>query len=193
MKKLRLFLLTWIVSILSIVSFTNAEDLKLLKSYTFNTSDSPSTIGINMSDYCDSSDQLKYDSICVKISPIWDIWNAWFDFGCTHLQIKTYLTPTCISLSDVRCGCTSNNIKLYWSNFAWSSVFVYTKVPTLPINNQSLTPAINWLHDTVWEIIPYVLYIWIWVLLAILWFYWIRRLVNRIVWKINSIFRSKRN
>lgn len=68
---------------------------------------------------------------------------------------------------------------------------VYTYVPSTP--NSQMQPAINWLHDTVWEIIPYVVYIWIWVLLAILWFYWIRRLVNRIAWKINSVFRSKRN
>lgn len=71
------------------------------------------------------------------------------------------------------------SVKYFWSS---------DKMPV-----SALTPAINWLHDTVREIIPYIVYIWIWVLLAILWFYWIRRLVNRIVWKINSIFRSKRN
>lgn len=55
-----------------------------------------------------------------------------------------------------------------------------------------LTPAVNWLWDTVVELIPYIVYIWIWVLLFTLWFYAIRRLVNWLSWKINSNFKSKR-
>lgn len=57
----------------------------------------------------------------------------------------------------------------------------------------SFTPVITWVKDTIFQLIPLVVFIWIWVLIVTLWFFAIRWLVNWIVWKINSNFSSKRD
>ena len=73
----------------------------------------------------------------------------------------------------------------WWWDIGWSSSSVIWWY-------SALTPAIDWLRGTVYEIIPYVVYIWIWVLIAVIWFYAIRWLVNWIWWKVKSNFSSKR-
>lgn len=64
--------------------------------------------------------------------------------------------------------------------------------PLIPWNTSSISPAIDWLVSVTWEFIPYVLYIWIGVLLFSIWFVAIRRLVNWFSSKIKKIFSSKR-
>lgn len=179
MKKLRLFLLTWIVSILSVSCFTNADLVVTCNRTCDNVSyvtwynnryqcvtfpDNVSSVTLTPSN-CSNFD-MNYP---------WG-WNSYDTYSCSQTYDVSSMSSLC-----------------FYDTY-WTFTLSYTYPPILPWwSNWSLTPAINWLHDTVREIIPYVIYIWIWVLLAILWFYWIRRLVNRIAWKINSVFRSKRN
>ena len=64
----------------------------------------------------------------------------------------------------------------------------------LPFNQLFLllNPAWESLKNSFYVIIPYVVYIWIWILVCTLWFICIRRLVNWLWRKINSVFSSKR-
>lgn len=52
----------------------------------------------------------------------------------------------------------------------------------------SLVAVIVWVFSVFWELIPYVVYIWIWILLVTIWFYAIRRLVNWLSDKIHNNF-----
>ena len=84
----------------------------------------------------------------------------------------------------------SPQLQCNWYSTCKFSVSYIQKNEIVPVS--SLTPAINWLKDVVYEVIPYVVYIWIWLLLSIIWFYAVRWLVNWLWWKINSYFNSKR-
>ena len=53
----------------------------------------------------------------------------------------------------------------------------------------SLVAVITWVFSVFWELIPYVVYIWIWILIVTVWFYAIRRLVNWLSDKIHNNFK----
>lgn len=53
----------------------------------------------------------------------------------------------------------------------------------------SLVSVIVWVFSVFSELIPYVVYIWIWILLVTIWFYAIRRLVNWLSDKIHNNFK----
>lgn len=104
---------------------------------------------------------------------------------------KDYNLPLVLDYSDTLVPCIAYKMYKYSSvNYDYNIEFVPS--PTIPWWRDWLTPAINWLKGTVFELIPYVVFIWIWMLLATIWFYAIRRLVNWLIWKINSNFKSKR-
>lgn len=64
----------------------------------------------------------------------------------------------------------------WWDNTWWELIW-------------QLSPVITWLSSAVVEIIPYIVYIWLWVLGAILWFVAIKWLINWIRSKILSPFK----
>lgn len=65
---------------------------------------------------------------------------------------------------------------LWWDNTWWELIW-------------QLSPVITWLSSAVVEIIPYIVYIWLWVLGAILWFVAIKLLINWIRSKVLSPFK----
>lgn len=169
MKKIKLFLLTWIVSILGIGCFTNANifwDQKSVYSYQNLAQNT-----INASNlHCEWVWNVSYNIWALNVS------NWQYEY-----LLKSKNCPFSIE----------GDIQWFRVNWLDNHPTLYSYVSSTP--NSQMQPAINWLHDTVREIIPYIVYIWIWVLLAILWFYAVRWLVNRIARKINSVFRSKRS
>lgn len=80
----------------------------------------------------------------------------------------------------------SNSPITYSSSSAWwdSSSSVWT---LLPNGKDDLTPILNWFKGTMLEFIPYIAYIWLWIIVATLWFIAIRWLVN---WVRAKIFDS---
>lgn len=54
------------------------------------------------------------------------------------------------------------------------------------------TPVINWLKNIVFDILPYLSYLWLWIITVAVWFISIRWLINRTRLKINNNFRNKR-
>lgn len=53
-----------------------------------------------------------------------------------------------------------------------------------------LEPTIEWLWLVVFEFIPYVIYVCLWILGGIIWFYWIKWLVNYVRAVILNIFKK---
>lgn len=175
MKKLKLFLLWSIITLLSIWSFSS--------SWYDNV-----TIGVNESInsyvwkdlFCPSPTYLKVTCSkapnCKGWSSQWNVtisdWHiTLWDHLCPDWAVSNWAVYFCSALNRYNVSCSVSTDKM-------------------PVT--ALTPAIDWLHNTVVELIPYIVYIWIWVLLFTLWFYAIRRLVNWLSWKINSNFKSKR-
>lgn len=58
---------------------------------------------------------------------------------------------------------------------------------SMPVS--SLSPVVNWLRNTILEFIPYIVYVWIWILSALIWFVAIKRLINRLRNKTLSPFK----
>lgn len=184
MKKYKLFLLWGIISILSIGSFSNAESLSISLNWVDYNPDFihfSNVSNLSVSNYeCSNNDcvltfyndNMNCDIIfnwtmnnwCLDIVFDWDYWIAWPEDKMFSSIVLSYGNE-------------------WWGWWGWL------------VDNDlvsSLSLAIDWLRGTIYEIIPYVIYIWIWVLLAILWFYAIRWLVNWMWWKINSYFSSKK-
>lgn len=185
MKKFKLFLLTWVVSILSIGSFTNAKyefvkDITFAcnqdASYSLNVINSPWLYKVIVTD--SSWRDIKYVTFRCP-----NDWNKFIINWSNNFVFDYWWTA--------KCSIYLTNSSFYWEGCA--SAVLYKDVPVFNFWWPSaLTPAVDWLRWTVNQIIPYVIFIWIWVLLAILWFYAIRWLVNWIWRKINSVFSSKK-
>lgn len=70
-----------------------------------------------------------------------------------------------------------------WWDSSWS---------LLPWWEWSLSWIITWLNSTITEFIPYLIYLWLWIITVIIWFVAIRWLVNRTQAKIRWSFSSWR-
>lgn len=181
MSKLKLFLLGWIFTLVWIFNFSSAwfiSDLKTTISFggAYNQK-------ILLPETLDSYTVISIDWNCN--------WVRFFDWSNTNNY--AVCTP-----SSLPCSVTprSNNTSVWWSSENWPScnwnvVISYSASSSkMPIS--ALTPAIDWLHETVKQLIPLVVYLWIWILVVTLWFIAIRWLVNWMSNWIKSKFSSKR-
>lgn len=180
--KFKLFLLWLILSILSIGSFSNAQSI--------TTSCSSWSRACTVSDY---TYQLYSD--------LYSCFNIWNDVE------KVVITPNCsrsfnynnwlVDYYDVH-DCVdwpltiTNQSAICISSDNWSFTFDFVLKPLVSWWIWNFTPVITWVKDTTFQLIPLVVYIWIGVLLVVIWFYAIRWLLNRLNWKINWYFSSKR-
>ena len=74
------------------------------------------------------------------------------------------------------------NLSEWWDS-SWS---------LLPWGEGDLSWIITWLNSTITEFIPYLVYLWLWIITVIIWFVAIRWLVNRTQAKIRWTFSSWR-
>lgn len=86
-------------------------------------------------------------------------------------------------------GCSSDSFILtcYESpcNFSLESV----SPPLLPWWQQALSWVVSNLTNSVNEFIPLIVYIWIWIIFACIWFVSIKRLINWVRWKTLTPFK----
>ena len=123
----------------------------------------------------------------------------WSDF-----QIRVY----CKNWSNTPASWVSDYVSadtIKWSCWnVWLDYFVFTRYYwwwrncSVSYNSDKLcydsfSPAVSWLKDTINEIIPYIVFISIWLLLATIWYVAVRWLVNWLWKKIKSVFSSKRS
>ena len=178
-------------TIIWFIGFSSATDYSLTSSnWTYNLDSITLTT---------TTDVSIWDYVCNAVSDwmnapaCWLILSDWSN-SCT---IK-YL----VNSSSLSNGCTSLTAWTYtlskrswWSNYAFDSINIsvldWDTEWWLIIQNgtSELSPIITSIFSVMWEFIPYVVYIWIWILLCTLWFTAIKRLMNRLSWKITKYFK----
>ena len=77
--------------------------------------------------------------------------------------------------------------RYYWWNQNCEVLYNSDKMCT-----ETFTPVITWLWDSINEFIPYVVYVGLGILWALIWFFAIRRLINRVRRQTFWVFKSKR-
>lgn len=100
--------------------------------------------------------------------------------------IMSRTTITCPTIYNV----DTNNYKLlaYW--WAWITQWYHVwETNIMPVS--ILSPVVDWLEDSIIEFIPYVIYVWLWLLSALIWFISIKWLINWVRWKSLWVFRFK--
>lgn len=198
MQKLKLLLLWWIFTLVWIFNFSSAESYNWLN-YKCSLQEDNSGFLLCTDDYLYFWETVSWFVLDITSDP-----DYLFDISIAVLPDWPHLLNKSDFPINVECnkgGCDWLNI---W-NYPLGNAWIVDVSVTLPwkwwqiwewwtILNwfSDLTPAIDWLKVTIALLIPYVVYIWIWVLLAVLWFYAIRWLVNWMSNKINSYFKSKR-
>lgn len=194
MQKLKLFLLWWIFTLVWIFNFSSAYQSSI-ECIDWTCNPSPFYESAEAVNVCFSADEMISDDPDLDSDFYYylvtyydrddniqfDVLNLWSTICISSLWSVYLQTPSNISslswVISVEVWWIWNDENFWWTILNWFS---------------DLTPAIDWLKVTIALLIPYVVYIWIWVLLAVLWFYAIRWLVNWMSNKINSYFKSKR-
>lgn len=214
MGKLKILLLWWIFTLLWLFNFSNASNI------TFNGVDrtySPSTVTFNSDfiasdfdsfcyiDYIENIEDHDQEDCLIELLNNDDhniqFWySKWIecenwecsivvydDFFWLDIPSWTYSVLTDWDIAFSSFTLYDVPIDLWWNEWwnEWWNDFILGWY-------SALTPAIDSLKGTVYQIIPFVVYISIWLLLSIIWFYAIRWLVNWLWIKINSVFKSKR-
>ena len=103
--------------------------------------------------------------------------------SCSVRRNNSVSSSYVISSSDI-----SPQLQCYWSWPCKFSVSYIQKSEIVPVS--SLSPVIEWLTSTINEFIPLVVYIWLGVLGAVIWFVAIKWLINRLRSKTLSPFKK---
>lgn len=170
----------WIIALLFFIgSFSNAQFLSpISNAWSVNCITSSKVCWFINSPSCDWTYTLSLSS------------NNWEVFSVKYWS-KINASTDSASIS-VDCW---TDVQVWWSFLTYPSsdfevdyVLTYTSVSSsMPVS--SLSPVVNWLSNTVSEFIPYIVYIWVWILSVLIWFVAIKRLINWIRNKILSPFR----
>lgn len=102
-------------------------------------------------------------------------WNLYFDW-CSNLPARSYTLTNCA-----------------WNGFNWCYNSISLKLPDPPVVEDKTVfwSVITWISDTMWEFIPYMVYLWLWTLIISLSFVAVKWLMVWIWNKIKKYFRSK--
>lgn len=176
MKK---YILSLLIVWLSFIGFSNAQfitisDWALCSSYC-------------SIDWFDSMSLNRYWAVDLKLD-------------CTYSSdySKTFDNYTVVSYDTLKDWCQSSwnwEIKGFkiadvynWAGL--SNVEIVYKSSKMPVSQ--LSPVVNWLKTSINEFIPYIVYIWLWILWVLIWFYAIKRLLRYVKWSTFSVFSSRR-
>ena len=184
MKK---FLLFWVVWLLWFIGFSNATSLVVwwnsTSSITLNDQSVTSMTASCSLDSCVCTINYNWDEWC-QIMYDWDyldndecMWYMWEE------QSGVYTLGDDCDFDSISVTVSSSQSSWWWG--AWDNWNTWDSSPLM----SSLSSVIGWLVSTVWELIPYVIYIWLWILVAVLWFIAIKRLLNWISRKIFGNFK----
>ena len=189
MKKYLLTALLWVFGLFgfaSAVSFVwvMPDDWQSIPYYT------PNTITFS-DDFSITSDNIQYscsDSCAISFSDNNNICTIWYwnnELDLSDCRFSLNWTYQVLPSSSTRpFDSFTVNIPSSW----WDS----DSSPLLSGWTTVFSGIISSLGSAVSEFIPYVVYIWIWLLGAIIWFVAIKRLINRVRAKIFGTFNSRR-
>lgn len=192
MKK---YLLTALLWVFGLVGFTNATE------YTFTcwwwtcepSSFTPTTT------FSYSSDLIDYT--CSNTKCEIEIYSSDSSYYCDFLKNSNWFSLT--SDVDLCVFDSSLTYSVAYDMNPFASFTITEPTPSSGLWDSDSSPLLSgWttvfsgiissLGSAVSEFIPYVAYIWIWLLGAIIWFVAIKRLINRIRAKIFGTFNSRR-
>lgn len=189
--KFKLLLLWWIITLFWIFNYSNANSITFTKVWDWDYS--PYTF--EAFDWMTNS----IDYSCSPDFPCWvrfDDWNfnECFSMMCYNWDCTTFTQYSCVNWQTYNIEVSgASEVPFLSITFSdWQISWWWSEWSVIVWWYWSLTPAISWLWESVSQLIPLVVYIWIGVLLAIIWFFAIRWLLNRLNWKINWYFSSKR-
>lgn len=187
MSKFKLFLLAWFVSLIGIGSFTNAQFF------------SEENINITWNDKVFSPSVIH---LSVPINQVNFTANSWWD-ECSVLfenSAGTYRCRVYFNVYSNPAYSQCSDAVFYWDVnvrydardcLNWGFSVNYTVAhDSMPVS--SLSPVINWLSESINEFIPYVVYVWLWVLGVLIWFFAIKRLMNRVKRQSFWVFKSRK-
>ena len=207
MKK---YLLTTLLWLIAFVGFTNADTVwnyssdNLIKTYNVNSplvsvsSFDSAWLNNDWNFYlCISSEWWFYLSAKIYNSWMWtfrdtskyiDSTNYCFSelFKGWNSDIYLCWDSTCDSVADVSWTIyySSSLISYSPSSGGWSSSWILS----------GWTSQLSWIITALWntvnEFLPYLVYLWLWIIVAIIWFVAIRWLVNRTSAKVRWTFSS---
>ena len=198
MKK---YLLTALLWVFGLFGFASAYTLDW---FTSDSEISNCSDGVSIS--IESSDKVflgadSEDFVCLIVSPVYSLSssysdNQYFSFVssnvvCSNTELYN-LDNDYIKfdwdLTSLTAYCSTSQMTYSSSSSGWDS----DSSPLLSGWTTVFSGIISSLGSAVSEFIPYVVYIWIWLLGAIIWFVAIKRLINRIRAKIFGTFNSRR-
>lgn len=78
----------------------------------------------------------------------------------------------------------------FWSNNTITIKLIYPDPPLIQWGTEAFSGVLTSVSSSVSEFIPYIVYIWIWLLTASIWFVAIKRLINRLKSKFLNPFRK---
>lgn len=174
MKK---FLLTFVLSIIWFIGFSSATSITCIQWSSCN----PENIV-----FPNWAESFVINMVSTDVDdPLYSFWMKWTN---DYEVYYTYWNPWVVY-----------NVSDFWDGFSISAFnsdegstqtfdIVYT-VPVVPGRSSAFTPVISSVFNVIWQFIPYVVYIWIWILLCTLWFYVIKWLVNWLTSKITNYFK----
>ena len=184
MKK---FLLIWVVSLIWLISFSNAQwntDL------TFSAWDLPTSLTNTV--FSDDTVVCKSDWWAnwqfysqVRFSAYYGNWNMCANSYSVSLSPYDYSNLKQAIYSKKPDKCDGRIDILNTSQWLLCTV-TSSKMPV-----SALSPVVTWITDVLWEFIPYVIYIWLWVLVVSIAFVAVKRLMLWIYNKVKFIFKKR--
>lgn len=168
---------------LTLFGFTNADSVSFS---SINWDYSPKTLVLTK-DYSFNSDTVINNSCSLsrcELAIIWggkrcyitsSNWNLYFDW-CSNLPARSYTLSNCA-----------------WNGFDWCYNSITLKLPNPPIvqwGTDAFSGVLTSVSSSISEFIPYIVYIWIGLLGACIWFVAIKRLLNRLKSKVLNPFRK---
>ena len=183
---------TWILTIWNI-TYTDDEETYFQGGYLTIYDKSKCDINDWFINFCWNSETAEWENICeVKYN-----YNTYENIieensnNCNNITLNpgTYIfsqgdimKP---NFQSITLNITSQSNNWWWDDYNWSG----TISQVLPNWFSDLSPVITWIYDVVKQILPFIVYLWIGVLICTLWFYAIKWLMNWLSWKITKYFR----
>lgn len=178
MSKFKILLLGLVVSFLCIWAYSSAQ---CVSSVNLWGDMNPKFINIE----CSQNTQVDLTVSC---------WWGWWILSFPNLPtwtIRNINYSEFISrLSSV--WCNSSNVDFFSLKryYQWGGCIVNYEQDWICV--WTFSPVINWLKSSVNEFIPYVVYVWLWILTSLLWFVAIRWLINWVKRKLLIVFSSRK-
>ena len=143
------------------------------------TNDTPVYVGVSyLQEYWNPDFLVSSNGACWT-NPVWLNDGGWYFYSDSNFSVsKTISWKVCFSNSPMTYTSSSGG----WSSSSSSSQILSGWI-------SQLSPVISSISSVMSEFIPYVVYIWIGILLVTLWFKAIKRLVNWLSSKITRYFK----